>query len=209
MEYTAEEIISELGIKENVVNIYPYGSRVYGNHSEESDYDFVIVCKSSMLLSGAFKDNPISNKDFTIQGILYSRGGFTDALNNYDITALECIFLEREKIIMNDWKAFRLNNLDIKKLAKALISKASMSLHSAKNFKKRDNIKKARLGVFHAIRILTFGNQIKEFGKITDYSACNKLKSEIMKVDDFHIRDYNTTINELTEKLKSDYIETV
>lgn len=202
IEYTAEDVIRELRIDEDVVNIYPYGSHVYGDATEESDYDFVIVCKSSMLSNGAFKNNAISNRDFSIQGILYSRGGFIDALNNYDITALECIFLDDSLVLQKDWP-FKLNKLDKKVLAKKLISKSSMSLYSARNFKKRDNIRAARKGTFHAIRILEFGNQIKEHGRIIDYSSCNQLKKEIMEEEDFHIRAYNETIEILTSKLKA------
>lgn len=198
----AEDILRELKIDEDVVNIYPYGSHVYGNATDDSDRDYVIVTKSSMLSSGAFKENAISNRNFTIQGILYSRSGFMDALNNYDITALECIFLDDSLVIQKKWP-FKLSNIDNKVLAKKLISKASMSLYSARNFKKRDNIIKAKKGTYHAIRILVFGNQIKEHGRIIDYSACNNIKRSIDETEDFHIRNYNEIIEELTEKLKS------
>lgn len=29
----------------NVVCVYPYGSRVYGNYHKNSDYDFIIIVK--------------------------------------------------------------------------------------------------------------------------------------------------------------------
>ena len=86
MKYTAEEICTELHLDINDIwNIYPYGSRVYLSHDEYSDYDYIIVYKKSILPSGSFKDNAISSRDKEIQGSCYSRGGFLDAINNYQM----------------------------------------------------------------------------------------------------------------------------
>ena len=96
----AEKVCDELSIDfSKVVNIYPYGSKIYGTANEESDDDFVIVCKGSFLPSGAFKDNAKSSKDWKIQGVCYSRAGFIDAINNYQINALECIFLPENLVL--------------------------------------------------------------------------------------------------------------
>ena len=90
----AEQICNSLKLDYfQVLNIYPYGSQVYGTATKDSDNDYVIVMKSSLLPSGAFKDNAISSDDRKIQGTCYSRSGFIDAINNYQIVALECIFL--------------------------------------------------------------------------------------------------------------------
>lgn len=201
MNHTKDHIIKELEIKDEVINIFPYGSRVYGNHGENSDHDYVIVCKPSILSNGAFKNNAISNKDFSIQGIVYSRSGFKDALNNYDITALECIFLEDSRIIFSKWD-FSLDKIDERALSRSIISKSSMSLHSSKNFKRRGNIKKAKVGVYHSIRILDFGLQIKEFGKIVNYGSCNDLKESIMGEQDFRIGNYRQKFEELSTRIK-------
>ena len=87
-----EYICKELGLNiDEIFNIYPYGSRVYGTDMPDSDFDFIIVFKSSFLDSGSFKDNAISNEDRTIQGTCYSRGGFIDAINNYQLPAWEAL----------------------------------------------------------------------------------------------------------------------
>ena len=96
----AEQICQELNIDyTRILNIYEYGSKVYGTDDEYSDSDHIIVFKSSLLPSGAFKDNAISSRHRDIQGVCYSRSGFIDAINNYEISALECIFLPEDKII--------------------------------------------------------------------------------------------------------------
>ena len=86
---TAEKICENLSLDlSKVLNIYPYGSKIYGTADKESDDDFVIVFTGSFLPSGAFKDNAISSKDRTIQGVCYSKAGFQDAINNYQITGM-------------------------------------------------------------------------------------------------------------------------
>ncbi len=95
---TKEQILDTFNITDDVLAIYPYGSIVYGNNTVDSDTDYIIVMKASTLPSGAFKQNAISSKDRKIQAILYSRGGFMDAINNYEIGAMECLSLPEDKI---------------------------------------------------------------------------------------------------------------
>jgi hypothetical protein len=94
----ANYVLNELNITEEILNIYPYGSR--GTFDKDSDSDY-ISHKSGILKSGGFKQNAISNKDRTIQGVLYSRSGFIDAINRYDISALECLSLPESDVVKN------------------------------------------------------------------------------------------------------------
>ena len=113
-----QKINEELNIDySKILNIYPYGSQIYLNADEYSDSDHIIVFKSSLLPSGAFKDNAISSRFKDIQGVCYSRSGFIDAINNYDITALECIFLPEDKIIQKKMN-FGITKYNEKELAK-------------------------------------------------------------------------------------------
>ena len=36
---------------ENILNVYLWGSRVYGTHREDSDYDLIIIFEDSFLVS--------------------------------------------------------------------------------------------------------------------------------------------------------------
>lgn len=85
--YTFEQLCEIMQLQPTeILNIYPYGSRVYGCHNEESDHDFIVVFKRSFLPNGAFKDNAKTFAEGKIQATFYSKGGFLDALNNYDST---------------------------------------------------------------------------------------------------------------------------
>lgn len=202
--YTPEKIISELGIKEEIIAIYPYGSRVYGTASEYSDHDYVLVAKNSILDSGSFKNNAVSNKDYTIQGTLYSRGGFTDAINNYDMPAMECLSLAPEQIVLKKWP-FKIQRWNTNEMVKKVIEKASASRHIADQQAKSGSEDRAKRGMYHALRILMFGNQLKEHQRIVNFTESNELHRKMMDIEDeeFDTRDFYTLFDELSAKLRS------
>jgi len=198
----AEEICEKLNIDySKILNIYPYGSRIYCCDDEYSDSDHIIVFKQSLLPSGAFKDNAISSRDREIQGVCYSRSGFIDAINNYDITALECIFLPEGKIIQKKMN-FEITKYNEKELSKKIISKASSSWHFASLAFKDDNLESSKKNVFHALRILDFGNQVKENRRIVNYSSMNDIKKDIEKHINFQPYDYYDLFMKLSDKIK-------
>lgn len=196
-------ILTELNITEEILNIYPYGSRVYGIFTENSDYDYVIVTKSGMLKSGGFKQNAISSKDRNIQGVLYSRSGFIDAINNYEITALECLSLPESEVIQKNWD-FKIQKWDDKSFIKAIINKMSMSWFSADRYSKDDWKELAKKGVFHSIRILMFAKQLQKTHLITDFTVANEFKKSLKLIDDeiFDVRDFISLRDKFVQELK-------
>ena len=136
---TSEEICNELGLNYNdILNAIHVGSRYIGSRQFVFRYDFIIVYKQSLLPSGSFKDNAISSNDRMIQGTCYSRGGFIDAINNYQMPALEAIFLPDNKVVKKTID-FKVNKFDKKILVKKVISLASASWHNAVLSYKSDN----------------------------------------------------------------------
>jgi hypothetical protein len=203
MKHTQEEILKALNITEEVLAIYPYGSRIYGTASETSDHDYIVVTKGAFLKSGAFKQNAISSSDRKIQGVLYSRSGFTDAINNYEIGALECLFLNPSDVVLNKWP-FKVQKWSEKEMVSKIIQKASASWHIASEQSRGGWKDRAKKGVFHALRILMFGIQLKEHQKIVNYSEANDLWKEIDRLpeDMFDDRMYLELRDELMTKLK-------
>jgi hypothetical protein len=197
----AEEICSDLGLDySKIANIYCYGSKTYGTDNEYSDDDYIIVYKS-VLPSGSFKDNAISSPDRKIQGVCYSRSGFLSAIDEYEIGALECLSLPEDKIIQKIID-FKIRKFDTKYLAKKIIQKASSSFHFAKLADESGNTPYVMKNVFHALRILDFGFQIKEHQRIVDFTSMNTLMDEIYKNHEIRWFTYKDRFNELSEKLK-------
>jgi len=208
MKHTPEEIIKQLGIEEEIVAIYPYGSQVYGTASMYSDHDYILVAKNSMLNSGAFKNNAVSNDNYTIQGTLYSRGGFQDAINRYEMPAMECLSLEPEQVLLKKWP-FKIQKWDNKEMIDNVIKLASASRHIADKQAKTGEFgefkDRAKRGMYHALRILMFGEQLKEHQMIVDFQASNDLHARVMAIDDddFDTRDWFELFDELKKKLES------
>ena len=203
-EAAVYRILSDLKVDEPVLNIYKYGSRIYGTADQNSDHDYIIVTRGAMLKSGAFKQNAISSDNRNIQGILYSRSGFIDAINNYDISALECLSLHPEDVIKSTW-SFKVQKWDNREMTKKIISKVSASWHTA-DMQARDGFKdRAKKGIFHALRILHFALQLKKNQRIDDFGCVNYIWEDfrIMEDEEFDTRDYLKERNELMEQLRS------
>lgn len=197
-----EKICKSLNIDySKVLNIYRYGSVVYLCNDKHSDEDYIIVYNSALTPSGSFKDNAISSIDHKIQTVCYSRGGFIDAINNYDISALECLFLPKDKIIQKKWD-FCIQKWSDKEFAKKIISKASSSWHFAKLADDQGNTPEVMVNIYHSLRILYFAIQIKEYKNIIDYSSCNNLRSEIFNNIKIRPKNYYDMFINLQEKLK-------
>lgn len=160
--------------------------------------------KSAFLPSGAFKDNAISNRDRSIQATLYSRGGFIDAINNYEISVLECISLDESLILLKKWP-FKITKWDEREMVKKIIQKTSASWYIADKQSISGFKDKAKRGIFHSLRILNFGMQLKKHKKIIDFSVCNELYKDIQKIelDEFDTRNFIPIRDELIKKLRN------
>ena len=199
---TYKEIINRTGLDNtNVVCIYPYGSRVYGNFHKNSDYDFIIIVKSKR--TEQFSDNLININYYTVEE-------HQKRLDDHEISALECYFLP-EGLKIKDIPKFKFN-LNLSSLRHSLSAKSSNSWVKCKKkltIEKDFDLNIGRKSMFHSFRIIDFGIQIARHGEIVNYSSCNDLYTEIMGYyewsdlfDTFKIR-YNALLTEfrkLTEK---------
>lgn len=159
---------------EDILNIYPYGSRVYQTHTNNSDYDFIIVMNKDV------REYSLTSDDENINIHLYSPDGFLDQLRGHKIAALECFFLAPELCLKQKLKfSFCLNK---QKLRSSISEKVSHSWVKAKKkmeVEKDRNIYIGKKSLFHSFRILDFGMQIAINNQIKNYSSMNHLWKEI------------------------------
>lgn len=193
-------------IDENVLCVYPYGSRVYGTNSDKSDYDFVVVLKSVAIDSDRLDslNNPISLT-------LYSETSFKEKIAEHKIGLLECIFCPPDKVLKEKIKYdFTLNK---SKLRHSISEKCSKDWNQAKKrfsdsqginpITKQPYIQKIYEGkksLFHCFRMLDFATQIINLGTIKNFSSCNELWEELVTDPS---EDW-THYNELYYKLYND-----
>jgi predicted nucleotidyltransferase len=162
-EYTAILERARL-VDARVVAVYRYGSRVYGTQRPDSDYDYVVVYRQPEERK-QFSDNRL---DLT----LLSPEAFERRLQHHEVMPLECIFLPTEhQLRTTSFFRFALNK---SLLYERWVEKAEKSLEMAR--KKLSQASDHPVGLsslFHAFRILRFGIQIAEAGRIADYGAAN------------------------------------
>jgi hypothetical protein len=169
----------------NVVCIYKYGSRIYGNYNKKSDHDFIVVMRDKP--NNDFSDNLININFFTEEE-------HQQRLLDHEISALETLFLDGEHIILEKEKYWFA--LDLSKLRHSLSAKASNSFVKAKKkltIEKDYDLAVGRKSLWHSFRIIDFGIQIAKYGEIRNYDSCNDLFYEIMN---------HYTWDELFEKYK-------
>lgn len=183
----------------NADQIYPFGSRVYGTHSESSDFDYVVVMRP-----GTLRAEPTYTKDEHHYQV-YSCEEFLAKVNSHDIQALECICLPKsmwgKKNGYNWIKEFK---LDKSKLRESISTTAN---HSWVKGKKKliisaDYDKHAGLkSIFHSIRILGLGIQLGTQGVIYQYSEFNWLWTELKKLGEEY--DGDVLWNKINDRYKT------
>jgi len=151
-----------------VINVYPFGSRVYGTVSNDSDYDFVVIADKQI------REYSLSAPNHKLNIHLYSPEMFEEQLVNHKIVSLECLFAPKHLLLKNTKNfPFKLNK---EILRKSISEKASHSWVKAKKkieVEKDRNFYIAKKSLFHALRIIDFGIQIAANSKIIDYTSSN------------------------------------
>ena len=83
---TYNDILIRAGLQDSdVVAAFQYGSRVYGNITPKSDYDYIFIVKTKT--NEQFSDNLI-NINF------FDEAGHKTRILNHEISALETLFLD-------------------------------------------------------------------------------------------------------------------
>lgn len=185
---------------ENVLNVYQFGSFLYGSTDEFSDEDFIVILKSH-----------VTSNDVNIHHI--TEDEFIRLIDNHDIQALECIFSPtkyRLKETINFEKYFKLN------LSKLRVSISTLTSNSYQKGKKKITILgdyDERIGIksiFHSIRILHFGIQIASNGSIENWGEYNYVLYDCKKMStSYHFVDLwekiDTKYRKLFNSLSTDF----
>ena len=194
------DIINVLKLKdEEILNIYMYGSRVYGCNPN-GDYDLIIVTTG--------KNNYRQINEQNIDATIYSEDLFLEKIKEHEISILECLFLPKDNILL-ERKRF-LFNLDLFVLRSSISKKANNSFVKCK---KKLTLEKdyspyiGKKSLFHSLRILMEGLQIAKYGEIVNYSEANYLWTDIVKKDiddwNYYKEKYQSLFNSLNSEFRT------
>lgn len=165
-----DRIVQLTGLPEHkILNIYMYGSRVYGTQSEASDYDFLVLA-NTMDEKKEVRDC-LYNVHTVVPNLFY------DDLIANKMQNLECYFAP-DFAKIQEQRDFSLD-LDIKKLKKKALAQSYDSWYKGKFKLNEGDLYRGKKSIFHSIRILCFAIQIVRHGKITDFSEANKYWAKI------------------------------
>jgi len=178
LEAVADELISIGALSaehstDRLINLYPYGSRVYGCAGLQSDYDMIAVY-----------DANVGKTEFTgptIHVTTYGKKAFDAILCCHDISAIECVSLPEDAVLVN--KNSPVFRLSVPHLRSSVSETASHSFVKAKKKLTVANSLdpyRGKKSLFHAFRIIKFGCQVAKYGKVVDFSEANGYWKDIV-----------------------------
>lgn len=158
--------------KPEILNVYLYGSRIYGTDNEKSDYDYVVVIKDDYYDVEQIKSN---NNDYNF----YTKTQWDAMCKNNDVVFCECYFLQNK--IKETYKpAFKLDPEKIRSNFSKMASNSYVKCKKKLIVEKDYNPYIAKKSLWHSFRILMYGIQMLKYNKIIDYQCANFLYNDIV-----------------------------
>lgn len=168
-------VLQDLINNPKVLNIYQWGSRVYGCFTDKSDYDFNVVVTDDF---ESFVDNiEINNNHFNF----YRLSEFKGMMKLNRIEALESIFVAEEFKIKETIKFdLKINLVELRKSISKVCSNSYDKCRKKLTIEKDFNPYIAKKSLWHCVRILLFGIQCAKYGRIVDYAEANQYHKDIV-----------------------------
>ena len=164
---------------ENILNIYLFGSTVYGTRNEASDYDYIVVCKELPSFGELYN---IEDETFHFHTIR----NFELLLGLNEIQTLECLYLPKQFILKEDYRFEAIIDKHNIRTSVSTITSNSFVKGKKKLIVQGDYDKYIAIkSIFHSIRILDFAIQILTENKIVNYSSMNWVMVDLLKISEY------------------------
>lgn len=198
-------------VSDNIILMFPFGSIVYGTITDKSDEDWVAVIRNGVDDFNDCYDNKWlyteDNKDITF----ITETKWLEMIDNHHIYVLEGLSLPDNKVIIGNMdkyrQMFKLDKWKLRKTISAIAENAYAKCHKKLTVKKDFDQYRAQKSIFHSIRILDFGKQIAEHGKIVDYSSCNHFWDEIYKMNSSNWEEYKDKYKPLLNTMRTEFVK--
>lgn len=193
---TKEEIIKASGLHPSrVLNIYIFGSRVYLNVNKNSDWDIIIIAKTSS------PETELVVGNLNIHILTVDR--FKNGLDQHNIRNIECI-MSPDWAKLQELHDFNFN-IDLIKLRHSISHSNSNSWVKSKKKLLKGEYYIGIKSIWHSMRIAMFGIQLSKNKMINDWSCANNIWIELNSKKwtwnelDLRFRNYN---NELLHEFR-------
>lgn len=153
-----------------------FGSRAYGSHRPNSDFDYIGVVDEYPDFGSAYTE---SNRTY----YLYTKKDFNDALKDHDIAVLESVYLNYD---IPSWFTLDLGKLrvSISTVGNNSWVKGKKKLIISSDYDKKSALK----SIYHSFRIMDYGIQLAVHGGIVERGRYNWLLDELYKLGENYER---------------------
>lgn len=191
----AKEVIDVSKIHPSrVKNIYIFGSQVYGNVSDKSDWDIIMIANSSNV------NREIRVGDFNIH--IMTEEQFLKNLKDHHSSSVEAFFSPKGFKLKEDVEFNWSPNIPSLRHSFSHISSNSW-VKSKKKIEQGDYYIGVK-SLFHSLRIPIFGIQIAKTGKIYDFSEANFIHDKIFSKE-WSWNELDSEFRILRNKILSDF----
>tara|TARA_R110000737_G_scaffold351873_2_gene395495 strand:- start:731 stop:1432 length:702 start_codon:yes stop_codon:yes gene_type:complete len=160
----------------NVLNVYRFGSMVYGTNRIGSDEDFYVV-QEVYTASNCTDNHHISSLEFQ------------QLLDNQDIQAIECFFLDPVNVFKETVQfTYKLDKVKLRTSISAVCDNSWVKGKKKLIVSADYNKKLALKSIFHSLRIRDLGIQIALYGKIISYMRMNYIFDDLLKLGEQYER---------------------
>jgi predicted nucleotidyltransferase len=195
--HDTEELCNNLELNDvQVLNIYLFGSRVYGTHRADSDYDFLIVVRDrdylqSLAQKHSREEFMVNNrKQFTrvlasvenISASIYDLNTFLQLLHEHVTYVLCCVFYVRKEFV---WRQRYTPHFTLRsyKLCENASAEANRVWYRAfSRITKEGDILRGQKLFAYTFRYLNWALQLHQQGCITDITFGNDHLAEAIKL---------------------------
>jgi predicted nucleotidyltransferase len=182
-----------------LLNVYLFGSRLFGTATEKSDFDFLIICDD---YNGDFVLN--RNEEPSIDLSIMSSKTFKQKVLNLSYHELITIWFPKEYIFLELLPGIEILNheIDTSKLRSTLSLQAKQVWERSKEKFEMKDYQRGKKGITHALRIFELGSQIAKDGIISDFSLANEF--HFLMFEKYQKEENWKTVNEVFRPM---YIE--
>lgn len=183
----------------HALNIYEYGSVVYGTYIDgKSDKDYIVIVPNEYIINTAQVE--YGNCHYNI----FHVAQWQQKLNNNEVDAIEVYFMPKKHVIKES--IVFTTELFQSKIREQFSRTASNSWVKCKKKLVVEDSFNPRVGkksLWHALRIIEFGTQILLKGSIQNYGSLNYLYDEIVNNDNNNWEHYQNNYQTIYNKMKT------
>lgn len=170
---TLQHVFRTLKLQDSdVLNVYLVGSHMWGTCHKNSDWDLVII------LRNLTTSKPVNTHKANIEAFILSKEQFMQLLREHSMQVLVALWLPQECVLAEKFSPSF--HFDREALARSLDHSRERDLRIAEKHFRKGDAPRAKKVLLHCVRYLELGAQLRENGKITDYTTASSHQAVIL-----------------------------